>query len=178
MKKDIRAYVYDRLKEEKEALGEKPFRAKKDYEWLHVKLADDFDEMTNLSKALREKLEENYEILPVVMLERQISQIDGTNKFLFRLYDGNVVESVLMKYKHGNSVCISSQAGCRMGCKFCASTLGGLDRNLTPSEMLSQIYYIQRDTEERVSYVVLMGTGEPMDNYDNVVRFIRLISNE
>ena len=115
MKKDIRAYGYDRLKEEMEALGEKPFRAKQVYEWLHVKLADDFDEMTNLSKALREKLKEEYVILPVKMLERQISQIDGTNKFLFQLYDGNVVESVLMRYKHGNSVCISSQAGCRMG---------------------------------------------------------------
>ena len=111
MKKDIRAYGYDRLKEEMEALGEKPFRAKQVYEWLHVKLADDFDEMTNLSKALREKLKEEYVILPVKMLERQISQIDGTNKFLFQLYDGNVVESVLMRYKHGNSVCISSQAG-------------------------------------------------------------------
>ena len=118
MKKDIRAYGYDRLKEEMEALGEKPFRAKQVYEWLHVKLADDFDEMTNLSKALREKLKEEYVILPVKMLERQISQIDGTNKFLFQLYDGNVVESVLMRYKHGNSVCISSQAGCRMGCAF------------------------------------------------------------
>ena len=126
MKKDIRAYGYDRLKEEMEALGEKPFRAKQVYEWLHVKLADDFDEMTNLSKALREKLKEEYVILPVKMLERQISQIDGTNKFLFQLYDGNVVESVLMRYKHGNSVCISSQAGCRMGCAFCASTIGGL----------------------------------------------------
>ena len=136
MKKDIRAYGYDRLKEEMEALGEKPFRAKQVYEWLHVKLADDFDEMTNLSKALREKLKEEYVILPVKMLERQISQIDGTNKFLFQLYDGNVVESVLMRYKHGNSVCISSQAGCRMGCAFCASTIGGLQRNLSSSEML------------------------------------------
>ena len=178
MKKDIRAYGYEELQKEMATIGEKAFRAKQIYEWMHVKLVDHFDEMTNLSKALREKLEENYEILPVVMLERQISQIDGTNKFLFRLYDGNVVESVLMKYKHGNSVCISSQAGCRMGCKFCASTLGGLDRNLTPSEMLSQIYYIQRDTGERVSNVVMMGTGEPMDNYDNVLRFLELITSE
>ena len=175
---DLKSMTLIEMQEYMESIGEKKFRAKQIYEWLHVKLVDHFDEMTNLSKALREKLEENYEILPVVMLERQISQIDGTNKFLFRLYDGNVVESVLMKYKHGNSVCISSQAGCRMGCKFCASTLGGLDRNLTPSEMLSQIYYIQRDTEERVSNVVMMGTGEPMDNYDNVLRFLELITSE
>ena len=178
MKKDIRAYGYDRLKEEMEALGEKPFRAKQVYEWLHVKLADDFDEMTNLSKALREKLKEEYVILPVKMLERQISQIDGTNKFLFQLYDGNVVESVLMRYKHGNSVCISSQAGCRMGCAFCASTIGGLQRNLSSSEMLGQIYQIQKITQERVSNVVVMGTGEPMDNYDNILKFLHLLTDE
>ena len=110
-------------------------------------------------------------ILPVKMLERQISQIDGTNKFLFQLYDGNVVESVLMRYKHGNSVCISSQAGCRMGCAFCASTIGGLQRNLSSSEMLGQIYQIQKITQERVSNVVVMGTGEPLDNYENFLNF-------
>ena len=178
MKKDIRAYGYDRLKEEMEALGEKPFRAKQVYEWLHVKLADDFDEMTNLSKALREKLKEEYVILPVKMLERQISQIDGTNKFLFQLYDGNVVESVLMRYKHGNSACISSQAGCRMGCAFCASTIGGLQRNLSSSEMLGQIYQIQKITQERVSNVVVMGTGEPLDNYENFLNFVHLLTDE
>ena len=178
MKKDIRAYGYEELQKEMAAIGEKAFRAKQIYEWLHVKLVDHFDEMTNLSKALREKLEENYEILPVVMLERQISQIDGTNKFLFRLYDGNVVESVLMKYKHGNSVCISSQVGCRMGCAFCASTIGGLVRNLSPSEMLGQIYQIQKISGERVSNVVIMGTGEPMDNYDNFLKFIHILTDE
>ncbi len=178
MKKDIRAYTYEQLQEEMEAAGEKKFRAKQIYEWLHVKLADHFEEMTNLSKGLREKLEENYEILPAEMLERQISQIDGTNKFLFCLHDGNVVESVLMRYKHGNSVCISSQVGCRMGCRFCASTIGGLERNLSPSEMLGQIYQIQKLTGERVSNVVVMGTGEPMDNYDNFLRFIRLLTDE
>ena len=129
MKKDIRSYGYTELKKEMEHLGEKAFRAKQVYEWLHVKLADSFDEMTNLSLKLRERMKEEYEIFPVVMEERQISKLDGTNKFLFRLYDGNMVESVLMKYKHGNSVCISSQAGCRMGCVFCASTIGGLKRN-------------------------------------------------
>ena len=163
MKKDIRAYGYEELQKEMATIGEKAFRAKQIYEWLHVKLVDHFDEMTNLSKALREKLEENYEILPVVMLERQISQIDGTNKFLFRLYDGNVVESVLMKYKHGNSVCISSQVGCRMGCAFCASTIGGLVRNLSPSEMLGQIYQIQKISGERVS---------------NFLKFIHLLTDE
>ena len=125
MKKDIRAYEYDELKKEVQSLGEKPFRAGQIYDWLHVKLADDFDEMSNLSKALRERLAQEDEILPVGMAERQESKLDGTNKFLFRLYDGNMVESVLMRYKHGNSVCISSQAGCRMGRVFCPSTIGG-----------------------------------------------------
>ena len=175
---DLKSMTLQEMQEYMESIGEKKFRAKQIYEWLHVKLVDHFDEMTNLSKALREKLEENYEILPVVMLERQISKIDGTNKFLFRLYDGNVVESVLMKYKHGNSVCISSQVGCRMGCAFCASTIGGLVRNLSPSEMLGQIYQIQKISGERVSNVVIMGTGEPMDNYDNFLKFIHLLTDE
>ena len=178
MKKDIRAYTYEQLAAEMEQIGEKKFRAKQIYEWLHVKLADSFEEMTNLSKALREKLEAEYEILPVKMLERQISKIDATNKFLFQLSDGNVVESVLMRYKHGNSVCISSQVGCRMGCRFCASTIGGLERNLSPSEMLGQIYQIQKITGERVSNVVVMGTGEPMDNYENFLTFVRMLTDE
>lgn len=178
MKKDIRAYTYEQLQNELEDLGEKKFRAKQVYEWLHVKLADGFDEMTNLSKGLREKLEEEYVILPVKMLERQESALDGTNKFLFQLYDGNVVESVLMRYKHGNSVCISSQVGCRMGCRFCASTIGGLVRNLSPSEMLGQIYQIQKIIGERISNVVIMGTVEPLDNYDSFLRFIKLLTDE
>ena len=178
MKKDIRSYGYTELKKEMEHLGEKAFRAKQVYEWLHIKLADSFDEMTNLSLKLRERMKEEYKIFPVIMEERQISKLDGTNKFLFRLYDGNMVESVLMKYKHGNSVCISSQAGCRMGCVFCASTIGGLKRNLNASEMLGQIYQIQKITGERVSNVVIMGTGEPLDNYDNFVKFIRMLTDE
>lgn len=177
-KKDIRAYTFEELKKEMEALGEKAFRAKQIYEWLHVKLADSFEEMTNLSKALREKLDIQYEILQVKMLERQESKLDGTNKFLFQLHDGHVVESVLMKYHHGNSVCISSQVGCRMGCRFCASTIGGLERNLSPSEMLGQIYQIQKISGERVSNVVVMGTGEPMDNYDNFVKFIHILTDD
>ena len=163
-KKDICSYNYDELKEEMLVIGEKAFRSKQIYEWLHVKLADDFDEMTNLSKALREKLKKNYEIRKVKMIDHQISKVDPTEKFLFELEDGNMVESVLMKYNYGNSVCISSQAGCRMGCRFCASTIGGLVRSLEPSEMLRQIYHIQKITRERVSNVVVMGTGEPLDN--------------
>ena len=177
-KKDIRSYTLEELKTEMEGIGEKAFRAKQIYEWLHVKLADSFDEMTNLSKDLREKLSRQYRIPAVEMLERQISKIDGTNKFLFRLEDGHVVESVLMKYKHGNSVCISSQVGCRMGCKFCASTIGGLERNLLPSEMLGEIYQIQKISGERVSNIVVMGTGEPLDNYDHFVKFVRLLTDE
>ena len=177
-KKDICSYNYDELKEEMLVIGEKAFRSKQIYEWLHVKLADDFDEMTNLSKALREKLKKNYEIRKVKMIDHQISKEDPTEKFLFELEDGNMVESVLMKYNYGNSVCISSQAGCRMGCRFCASTIGGLVRSLEPSEMLRQIYHIQKITGERVSNVILMGIGEPLDNYDNVVRFIRMLSDE
>ncbi|MEE1314838.1 MAG: 23S rRNA (adenine(2503)-C(2))-methyltransferase RlmN, partial [Faecalimonas sp.] len=177
-KKDIRSYTIEELKIELENLGEKAFRAKQVYEWLHIKGADMFSEMSNLSKALREKLEDGYEISKVTMLERQVSKLDGTNKFLFELSDGNVIESVLMKYRHGNSVCISSQVGCRMGCKFCASTIGGLVRNLKPSEMLGQIYQIQKITGERVSNVVVMGTGEPLDNYDNFLRFVKLLTDD
>lgn len=134
--------------------------------------------MTNLSKGLREKLAGETEYTVLKPVEILTSEIDGTQKYLFELKDGNVIESVLMKYHHGNSVCISSQVGCRMGCRFCASTLDGMERNLRPSEMLDQIYRIQTITGERVSNIVVMGSGEPMDNYDNVVRFIRLISNE
>ena len=177
-KKDIRAYTYEQLQEELSGIGEKAFRGKQIYEWLHVRLADSFDEMTNLSKALREKLEAQYVILPVEPAARQESKLDGTNKFLFRLWDGNMVESVLMRYKHGNSVCISSQVGCRMGCRFCASTIGGLERNLSPSEMLGQIYQIQKMIGERVSNVVIMGTGGPLDNYENFLTFIRLLTDE
>lgn len=177
-KKDIASYSFEELKTEMASVGEKAFRAAQIYSWLHEKLVDDFEEMTNLSKALREKLSEQYEIHKVEMVTRQVSKIDGTNKFLFCLKDGNMVESVLMKYKHGNSVCISSQVGCRMGCRFCASTLDGLERNLTPSEMLRQIYQIQKISGERVSNIVIMGTGEPLDNYDNFVKFIHMLTDE
>ena len=177
-KKDIASYSFEELQEEMLAIGEKGFRSRQIYSWIHEKLVDDFEEMTNLPKTLRQKLEAAYEIRRVEMEKRQISKIDGTNKFLFCLKDGNMVESVLMKYKHGNSVCISSQVGCRMGCRFCASTLDGLERNLTPSEMLRQVYQIQKITGERVSNIVIMGTGEPLDNYDNFLKFIHMVSDE
>ncbi len=176
--KDICSYNYEELIEEMKSIGEKAFRAKQIYEWLHVKLVSEFSQMTNISKALREKLEENYEIPSVKMIDHQISQVDPTEKFLFELADGNMIESVLMRYNYGNSVCISSQAGCRMGCRFCASTIGGLSRNLRPSEMLRQIYQIQSMIGERVSNVVIMGTGEPLDNYDNFLKFIHMLIDE
>ena len=158
--------------------GEKAFRAKQVYQWLHVKQVDAFDEMTNLSKAFREKLEQLCYITDLHQEAVQISKIDGTRKYLFLLEDGNVIESVLMRYKHGNSVCISSQVGCRMGCRFCASTLDGLVRGLKPSEMLDQIYKIGKDIGERISNVVVMGTGEPIDNFDNLLKFIELLTDE
>lgn len=167
------------LKELTDAVVEKgypKFRAKQIYDWSHIKLCRNVEEMTNLPKDIRQWVEENF--ISLELLERLESKIDGTNKFVFRLKDGNVIESVFMPYKHGNSVCISSQAGCRMGCKFCASTLMGLSRNLTPSEMLDQIYAISRITGERVSNVVVMGTGEPLDNYDHLLRFLTLLTNE
>ena len=175
-KKDIKSFTMTELAEELLALGEKKFRATQVFDWLHKRYVTDFSQMTNLSATLREKLEENYTIVSLREVKRLSSAQDETVKFLFALPDDKVIESVFMKYKHGNSVCISSQAGCRMGCRFCASTLGGLERNLLPSEMLEQIYRIQELTGERVSNVVVMGTGEPMDNYDNLIRFLRLIS--
>lgn len=176
-KKDIKSLYLPELEREIKAMGDKAFRAKQIYQWLHVKLVTDFDQMSNLSKNLREQLKEHFTLTSLNAVDVRISQIDGTRKYLFRLADGNVIESVWMKYHHGNSVCISSQVGCRMGCRFCASTLDGLERNLTASEMLDQIYRIQAHTGERVSNIVIMGSGEPMDNYDNVVRFIRMISD-
>mgnify|MGYP002624214684 FL=1 len=159
-------------------LHEPKFRAKQLYQWMHVHLASGYEQMGNIPKSLRQKLIDSCDYRSLRRIDLQISQIDGTRKYLFALEDGQMVESVWMSYKHGNSVCISSQVGCKMGCRFCASTLDGWVRNLTPSEMLGQIYEIQRDTGERVSNVVVMGTGEPMDNYDNLVKFIRLLSDE
>ena len=175
---DIKSMNLVELTEFVASIGEKAFRAKQLYQWLHVKQVYAFDDMTNLSKAFREKLNEVSFITDLKQEQVQISQIDGTRKYLFLLEDGNVIESVLMRYKHGNSVCISSQVGCRMGCRFCASTLDGLVRGLRPSEMIDQIYKIGQDIGERISNDVVMGTGEPMDNYDNLLKFITLLTDE
>lgn len=176
-KKDILTLTKEELQAEMEALSEKRFRAGQIYEWLHVHHAVSFDEMTNLSKDLRRKLEENFVIPSVRALEVLTSEIDGTRKYLFALEDGNVIESVLMRYSYGISVCISSQVGCRMGCRFCASTIGGRVRDLTASEMLCQVTEIARQTGERVSHIVLMGSGEPLDNYDSLVRFLKIMGD-
>lgn len=176
--KDIKSLSLEELKQEMIDMGEKAFRAKQLYEWMHVKLARNYEEMTNIPKSLIDKLQERFIYTSLTAYDVQKSKIDGTKKFLFALGDGNYVESVWMKYHHGNSVCISSQVGCRMGCKFCASTLDGLERSLRPSEMLDQIYAITRITGERVSNVVVMGTGEPLDNYDNLLKFIHLLTDE
>ena len=177
-KTDIRSLNLEELKAWFKERGEKPFRAGQLYQWMHQKLAGSFDEMTNLSKGLREKLAGETEYTVLKPVEILTSEIDGTQKYLFELKDGNVIESVLMKYHHGNSVCISSQVGCRMGCRFCASTIGGKKRDLTASEMLEEVYEIQKISGERVSNLVLMGTGEPLDNYDNVRKFIELLTDE
>ena len=177
-KKDLKSLSYQEMLDEKAAMGEKPFRGKQIYQWLHEKLVSTPDEMGNIPAKLKDRLKEAYTCSSLQMIDVFTSGIDGTQKYLFRLQDGNVIESVLMKYKHGNSVCVSSQVGCRMGCRFCASTLGGLTRNLQTGEILDQVYQIQKYSGERVSNLVLMGTGEPMDNYDNVVKFIRMLSDE
>lgn len=175
---DIRSLPLDALREEVLRLGMPSFRAKQIYEWIHVKLVSDFEEMKNISKPDREKLMSVFALDPMVIRDVQISAIDGTRKYLFLLADGNMIESVWMEYHHGNSVCISSQAGCRMGCKFCASTLDSLARNLTAGEMLAQIYAITKDTGKRVSNVVVMGSGEPLDNYDQLLNFLHMVSDE
>ncbi|MDE6951665.1 MAG: 23S rRNA (adenine(2503)-C(2))-methyltransferase RlmN [Lachnospiraceae bacterium] len=177
-KTDIKSHVLSELQREMEKIGEKKFRAAQIYEWMHKKLAEDFTEMTNLSLSLREKCAEHFELTVLRPVRVQESKLDGTKKYLFALGDGNMVESVLMRYRHGNSVCISSQVGCRMGCRFCASTLGGLVRNLTAGEMLEQVYRVQKLSGERVSNVVVMGIGEPLDNMENLLRFIEMLTDE
>ena len=173
---DIKSMTLDELKDACQQMGEKPFRAKQLYDWMHHRLAGSYDEMTNLSLAFREKLKEQYPLTCLEKVQVQESKIDGTRKYLFRLSDGNVIESVWMKYHHGNSVCISSQVGCRMGCKFCASGLNGRTRSLSAGEILDEILFMQKDSGEKVSNIVLMGTGEPLDNYDNVLKFLHLVS--
>ena len=158
-------------------LGQPAFRAKQVYTWLH-KGVRSYEEMTNLPKALRQTLEEKYPILAPEVVRKQESQKDGTIKYLWRLSDGNCVETVLMRYHYGNTVCISTQVGCRMGCAFCASTIGGLVRKLEPFEMLDEVLFTQVDSGQPISHIVLMGIGEPLDNYDNVLRFLELVNSE
>ena len=176
-KTDIKSMNLEELKSYMESIGEKPFRAKQLYQWMHEKQAASFDEMTNLSKSLQEKLKKECHFVSLKQEAVQVSKIDGTRKYLFALDDGNVIESVLMRYKHGNSVCISSQVGCRMGCRFCASTQAGRVRNLEAGEICSEIYTAQKDIGERISHIVLMGIGEPLDNFDEVMRFLENISS-
>ncbi len=164
------------LREEFAQLGEPAFRAGQVYSWMH-RGARSFEEMTNLSKALRLRLAERYELTAPTAVRKLVSKKDGTIKYLWRLSDGNCVESVLMQYHHGNTVCISSEVGCAMGCAFCASTRGGLVRRLTPSEMLDQVLFTQLDSGLPVSNIVLMGIGEPLDNYDTVLRFLELVNS-
>ena len=158
-------------------LNQPKFRALQLFKWLQSGVQG-FDEMTNIPISLRERLNEIGYIATVKPLKRYVSQIDGTIKYVYELYDGELIESVLMKYEHGYTVCISTQVGCRMGCKFCASGLLGLTRNLTASEMLAQITYAQRDNNIRISNVVMMGMGEPLDNFDNSIQFLKLVSDE
>ncbi len=174
--KNIKDYHLEELKQELKEIGEKPFRAEQIFQWLYHEKVQTFDEMTNLSLELREKLKSNYTICNFNILKKQESK-DGTIKYLFDVLDGNAIETVLMKYHHGNSICISSQIGCKMGCKFCASTGINFVRNLTSGEIVEQIIRVEQDTGERISNVVLMGIGEPLDNYKNVVNAIRLINH-
>ena len=174
--KNIKDYNLDDLKEELKNLGEKPYRAEQIFKWLYDEKVRSFDEMTNLSKDLREKLEQEYTMCNFNILKKQQSK-DGTIKYLFDVLDGNAIESVVMKYHHGNTLCVSSQIGCKMGCKFCASTGIAFIRNLTSGEIVEQIIAAEQDTGEKISNVVFMGIGEPLDNYDNVVKAIRIINN-
>ena len=175
-KKEILSLLPEELEESLCALGEPKYRAKQIFPQLHRGLAP--EEMTNIGKKLCQKLAENFSWhLPQIEC-KLVSALDGTVKYLFSLADGNCVESVVMKYEHGNTICISSQVGCRMGCKFCASTIGGRVRNLTPAELLGQVIAAQKDCGERISNIVMMGIGEPLDNYDNVLRFLQLVNRE
>jgi len=175
---DILSLEFHELEEEIARIGEKKFRAKQIFEWLHIKRVTDFDSMSNLSSSLRTKLNEMFCIKSLFVVKNLESNIDNTVKYLYKLPDGNHIETVLMEYNHGNSICVSTQVGCKMGCKFCASTIAGFKRNLEPSEILLQIYESERNSGRKVSSVVLMGIGEPLDNYDNVLKFLNLLSSK
>ena len=177
MREDIKSMTLEEVTQAMKDLGEPAFRGKQIFTWLHQRGAVSFEEMTNLSKPLREKLAETYYIDVLRVARKQVSRLDGTIKYLWELMDGNCIETVLMQYHHGNTVCISSQVGCRMGCAFCASTVGGKVRDLRPSELLDQVMFTQRDSGKPISNIVLMGIGEPLDNLDNVLRFLELVNH-
>jgi len=175
-KTDIKSMLLEELETYFKSIGERSFRAKQVFIWLHSG-AGSFSEMTNLPESLRAKLDAELYITKPTPIDTQVSQIDGTIKYLWQLHDGSTVESVVMNYSYGNTVCISSQVGCRMGCAFCASSIGGLIRNLTASEMLDQVLFSQSQSGHKISNVVLMGIGEPLDNFDNLIRFLSLINH-
>ncbi|HJB26065.1 MAG TPA: 23S rRNA (adenine(2503)-C(2))-methyltransferase RlmN [Firmicutes bacterium] len=177
-KKDIKSLTREKLTAAITQMGLPKFRAGQIFSWLHQKNVKTFEEMTNLPAALRTQLSEQFYIPQLKIVRKLVSRIDGTIKYLFELPDGERVESVLMHYKHGNSLCISSQAGCRMGCKFCASTIAGFTRNLVPSELLGQIAAACEDSGQRVHSIVMMGIGEPLDNFENVLDFLNLLEDE
>jgi len=177
-KTDILSLTPEELAEQLALMGEKKFRAKQIFQWLHVKRVFDFDKMTDISVQLRQRLKEKFCVNGLFVQKRLESAIDNTVKYLYRLSDGNFVETVLMEYNYGRSICVSTQVGCKMGCNFCASTIAGYVRSLSPSEILMQIYETERDAGIRVSGIVLMGIGEPLDNFDNVMRFLELVSHK
>ena len=178
MSRDILSMTLEEMTQAFADLGIQKFRAGQIYEWLHRHLACDYSEMTNIPKSLRDELSEKFPLYNCEIERKQVSKLDSTVKYLFRLHDGDFVESVVMKYKYGYTICVSSQVGCKMGCAFCASTLGGFKRSLYAGEILSQLYRAQKDIGERISHIVLMGMGEPLDNYNNVLRFLELITDE
>ena len=173
---DVLSLTLDEIEAEILAMGEKKFRAKQIFEWLHKKKVTSFSQMTNLSAQLTEKIDNKFWINSLIVKKRLVSSIDNTVKYLYGLHDGEKIESVLMSYKHGNSLCVSTQVGCKMKCRFCASTIAGWVRNLEPSEILLQIYETERDSGRTVDSIVLMGIGEPLDNYDNVIKFLKILS--
>ena len=175
--KNIKEYNLDELKNEIEALGEKKYRAEQIFKWIYVDKVKEFDEMTNLSLDLREKLKQNYTMCNFKILKKQES-IDGTKKYLFDVLDGNAIETVLMQYHHGKTICVSSQIGCKMGCKFCASTGIKFMRNLTSGEIVEQVLAVEQDIGDKISNIVFMGIGEPFDNYDNVMKAIKILNNQ
>lgn len=178
MKKDIKSMTLSELKVDIQKIGGKQYLASQIFSWLHKQMASSFDEMTNISKVMREKLKEFYSISDCTIEKKLVSVYDETVKYLFKLDDGEFIESVVMKYKYGYTICVSSQVGCKMGCKFCASGIAGFVRNLLPGEILSQIYTAQKDLGIKISHIVMMGVGEPLDNFDNVMRFLELVSDE